>query len=133
MITAQVKVNFDHLPKVSKAIRIRTKWAAEVFAAGVLKDMQSLVPKRTWALHNSLAVKPSAGILAGSIFHVVIVAGMPYWIFVEHGTSRTEARPFIMPALMMNQPEFERLMKRAVAEAVVSMSAAGYGGMVDLR
>lgn len=133
MITAQVKVNFDHFPTMTKAVRIRTKMAAEIFADGVLRDMQSLVPKRTWALHNSLAVKPSAGILAGGIFHVVIVAGMPYWVFVEHGTSRTEARPFIMPALMMNQPEFERLMKRAVAEAVVSMSAAGYGGMVDLR
>lgn len=133
MITARVKVNFDHLPRISKAIQIRTKWAAEIFAADVLKDMQSLVPKRTWALHNSLAVKPSAGILASSIFHVVIVAGMPYWIFVEHGTSRTEARPFIMPALMMNQSEFERLMKRAVSDAVVSLGAVGYGGMVDLN
>jgi HK97 gp10 family phage protein len=132
MITARVKVNFNHLPKISKAVRIRTKWASNVFAEGVLRDMQSLVPKRTWALHNSLAVKPSAGIAAGGIFHVVIVAGMPYWIFVEHGTSRMEARPFIMPALLMNQPEFERLMRRAVSEAVVSLGAVGYSGMVDM-
>jgi len=133
MITARVKVNFNHFPAITKAVRIRTKMAAEIFADGVLRDMQSLVPKRTWALHNSLEVKPSAGILAGGIFHVVIVAGMPYWIFVEHGTSRMEARPFIMPALLMNQPEFERLMKRAVAEAVVSLGAAGYSGMMDLN
>ena len=132
MVTAQVKVRFDNLPRFPKAARARTKLAAAAFADDVLRDMRSFVPVRTGALKDSLAVKPSADLLAGSIFHVAILAGKPYWIFVEHGTSRMEARPFIGPALSMNMPEFRRLMARAVVDACISLRAGSYGGMVDL-
>lgn len=132
MVTATVKVRFDNLPKFKKVAEIRTKRAAEEFADGVLRDMRSFVPIKTGALRDSLAVKPSAGFLAGSIFHVAIIAGQPYWIFVEHGTSRMEARPFIAPALVMNMGAFRERMARAVADACVDLSAATYGGTVAL-
>lgn len=74
----------------------------------VLAHEQRLVPKETWSLHDSLETESG---IEGDVVFVDIgvndeftsaVGRHPadYVDFVEHGTSRMQAEPFQLPALM---------------------------------
>jgi HK97 gp10 family phage protein len=65
--------------------------------------MQRLVPKRTWALHDTIetaterrGAKVTTTISAGS-------ADVGYALLVERGTSRMRAQPYMRPALAQSR------------------------------
>jgi HK97 gp10 family phage protein len=61
--------------------------------------MQRLVPKRTWALHDTIV---ASTVRTGGKVRTEVGAGsddVDYEDFVERGTSRQKAQPFMRPAL----------------------------------
>lgn len=52
-----------------------------------------------------------------SPFEAVVAAGMEYAIFLEYGTSRMAARPYMAPAMATAQPVFETMVAEAIKEA----------------
>lgn len=54
-----------------------------------VEEMVSVVPVRTGALRNSIRQVEPGG----------ITMGVPYWRFLEHGTSKMSPQPFVRPAM----------------------------------
>ncbi len=70
---------------------------------------QRLVPKRTWNLHDTLV--NGVEVRGPRVVGVVGVGGSTnaapegadYWDYVEHGTSRMRAQPYLRPALLQSR------------------------------
>lgn len=101
-----------------KALRKATLAGAKV----IIKAAQEKVPKRTWTLHDHIvaeAVKVEPD-------HVEARVGPDkeafYGMFLELGTSKMAARPFLRPALDENQDKVEQAiwdeLDRAIRKAV---------------
>jgi HK97 gp10 family phage protein len=73
-------------------IQYATARYALAVAEAVKGDMEALCPVDTGELINSIKVEP-----AGDTVYVSVSA--PHWIYVEMGTSKMRAQPFIRPAL----------------------------------
>lgn len=68
------------------------------------RRMQRLVPKRTWALHDTIVAGPVER--RGSKLTLAIGAGsdkVRYALHVERGTSRMAAQPYMRPALLQSK------------------------------
>lgn len=84
---------------------------------------QRLVPKRTWALHDSIFAVTEA-----SSTKVVTTVGMGtgYGMHVEKGTSRQSAQPFMRPALLQSRAsDFSSSANIATHGVVTTRSARG--------
>lgn len=69
----------------------------------VAKRMQRLVPKRTWALHDSIVTGTRR---TGGKVVTEVGAGnddVGYELAVEYGTSRMAAQPYMRPALLQSR------------------------------
>lgn len=67
--------------------------------SNVARRMQRLVPKRTWALHDTISVGTERN---GARVKTQVGAGggdVDYELMVERGTSKMRAQPFMRPAL----------------------------------
>jgi len=67
------------------------------------RRMQRLVPKRTWALHDTIVVGTQR---KGSVVTTEIGVGsddVDYWEYVERGTSQQKAQPYMRPALLQSR------------------------------
>ncbi len=67
-------------------------------------------PVRTGALRNSIRSEME------DEFTAVIGAYMPYAIYVEFGTRKMEARPYLRPAVEVVEPEFKKELKAILKE-----------------
>jgi HK97 gp10 family phage protein len=67
----------------------------------VVNEARRIVPVRTGRLRDSLKVgKAIKDLLSDPArLEVVISSDAPYWMFVEYGTRRMAARPYIRPAV----------------------------------
>lgn len=64
---------------------------------------QRLVPKRTYALHDSIATETK---VSGAKVTTAVSAGggdVNYALYVERGTSRMGAQPYLRPALLQSR------------------------------
>jgi HK97 gp10 family phage protein len=50
--------------------------------------------------------------------HAVVTSGAEYSIYVEEGTSKMQAQPFMQPALAEMENEFHAMMTKAVTAAI---------------
>ena len=69
----------------------------------IARRMQRLVPKRTWALHDTIDVEVER---TGSTVRTRVGAGggrVGYALHVERGTSRQAAQPYMRPALLQSR------------------------------
>lgn len=65
---------------------------------------QRLVPKRTYALHDSITSRTTQ---VGAKVRTSVSAGggdVDYALYVERGTSRMAAQPYLRPALLQSKP-----------------------------
>lgn len=64
--------------------------------------MQRLVPKRSWALHDTIESDTTT---SGSTVTTTITfgGGLAYGLAVERGTSKQRAQPFARPALLQSK------------------------------
>ena len=66
-------------------------------------SMQRLVPKRSWALHDTIGAETERN---GSKVTTTVGFGsdeVDYGMYVERGTSRQAAQPFARPALLQSK------------------------------
>lgn len=86
--------------------------------------MQRLVPKRTWALHDTISAETSR---AGAKVTTTVGFGggdVDYGLDVERGTSRMRAQPFARPAFEQTTGKDLRYSgKGIVAHGVVSFTS----------
>lgn len=81
-------------------------------ARNILQHARREVPVRTGALQRSLKITSESGgdrVFVGSDLH--------YAVFVEEGTSRMTAQPFLVPALEAERPRLLRRVNRMIAKA----------------
>lgn len=101
-------------------IRITKQFEAEAIAVALspgmsnvgnalVRRMQRIVPKRTWALHDT--IKNYGVEVRGTAATVTVGAGgvapsgrkVDYTLHVERGTSRMAAQPFMRPAMLQTR------------------------------
>lgn len=70
-------------------------------------------PVRTGALRNSIDYSVENASTEGS---VKIVAGMPYWKYVEFGTSKMKAQPYLKPSIAEHKEEYIKLITAKLKE-----------------
>jgi HK97 gp10 family phage protein len=75
------------------------------------RTAQLLAPVRTGRLRANIDWAKSAPL------RYVIYSRVEYSVFVEYGTSKMAAQPFMRPALLFGRDLVRRLMAEAVAEA----------------
>lgn len=71
----------------------------EALGAAIAARAQRIVPKRTWALHDTISAEASH--MNGRVTATVGAGGgdVDYALYVEKGTSKMAAQPYLRPAL----------------------------------
>lgn len=98
-ITLRVKLN--RFPQMSP--RMRAAVGRRIHAAGfrVEGDAKGRAPVRTGMLRDRIRNQPSGPI------STVIGVGVEYGIYVERGTRKMAAQPFLEPAMQAEAPRLE--------------------------
>lgn len=106
--------------------------SSAIFAAGdvVKVEAQTSITNGAQSGRNhvpSVAPLPpnnDTGVLADNIeavqttpFTVEVSSNAPYSAYLEYGSSRMPARPFMGPALLLSRPKVEKLIAAAVTRA----------------
>lgn len=85
--------------------------------------MQRLVPKRSWALHDTISAETEQ---SGDVVTTTVGFGsgdVDYGLHVERGTSRQAAQPFARPALLQSKAgDLNYAGKGITRHGVVSIS-----------
>lgn len=96
----------------------RIAQAAMIPAEAIAADARGLAPYKTGNLRNHIDVRQTRrGALVG-------VTGVPYAPFVEYGTSRMPAQPFLRPAVAAVEPTALDMMAPGVDEVIQSTTDA---------
>jgi len=117
-----IKVKIDGVEEVVTNLNminsdIRNKVQKELIIAGI--NVQNGAKKRcpvdTGTLRNSIAVKKTDDLeVEVGTYLPETGAYMPYAAFVEYGTSKMKAQPFLFPAYEEEKPKFLKRLKRIV-------------------
>jgi HK97 gp10 family phage protein len=100
----QAMRNFDS--GIQKHVhRLLASWAADVEASA-----RQLVPVRTGHLRQSIYAEVREWV-------VRIGAEATYAMFVEFGTRRMQARPYLYPAIQMYLPQLEEIIRDSIEQA----------------
>lgn len=107
-----VKVLFNHIPRIKAAVPgnlERTVRGAALQCETYAKD---IVPVDTGALKNSIQAKPESPQVWEVAPHT------EYAIYVEFGTYKMRAQPYMRPAAEKIRKAFPQLVTQAIVEAV---------------
>lgn len=96
--------------KLAVAIKESFNEAGEL----IVKDAKSICPVDTGNLKNSISKKV---ISQGDAIGLEIIADADYANFVEYGTSKMVAQPFIRPSMEKNRDKVTELLKKSVQRA----------------
>lgn len=87
---------------------------------------RSIAPIRTGRLRRSITFELSEGGLVYRVFpdpEVFTAEGQPYYpVFVELGTVKMAARPYLLPSMRLMEPIVREDVKRAVTRAAQRMT-----------
>lgn len=103
---AQVQLN---LKNISREIILNALDKIWISANKIADDAREIVPVRTGRLRDSIVAETPE--ITGNEIRCVISANVDYAIYVEMGTWKMRARPYLKPSLYKNKDEFERQMK----------------------
>ena len=92
-------------------------------ANNVANEAKSIVPRRTSNLMRS--IHPDDLEVSDDKVTVDVGTDVEYAVYVERGTSRTEARPYMQPALDKSRPVVQRDVSRAIRAIVRAQSIGG--------
>jgi HK97 gp10 family phage protein len=93
-------------------------------AEQIIEDAKALCPVDTGSLRRSIRYErdPDGGVViaagGGSVINPRTRREVDYAAYVEFGTSRSPAQPFLQPALEKNLPNLEGLLSGKIEEAV---------------
>jgi len=116
MIELEIKVEqfenlLNFLEYVPSHIQEKVDEQLEVGAGIVADQARQLAPFRTGHLRSTIGFERQAPL------HWIVYAGAHYAKFVEFGTSKMAARPYMRPALALTQPTILALAKLGIAKA----------------
>src|SRR5687768_3469076 len=94
------------LKEIPDVAREELKHVVTLTAFSIAQRMRATVPRSSGLLANSISTSTRG--LSG---RVEIGVGAHYWHFLEYGTVRMEARPFIRPAGELEAPAFEQRLR----------------------
>jgi HK97 gp10 family phage protein len=106
----QIVIKSNRLPEISAAIRPAVVKEVQVAAFSIEAKAKEKVAVKTGTLRRSIHSVFSNGGLTGIVGPSVL-----YGKFVEFGTRRMGARPFMRPAAEQVLPKFADAVKRALA------------------
>jgi HK97 gp10 family phage protein len=92
---------------IPQEVQEEVKELVETTGFKVKADAQRLVPVDTGHLRRSIKAKVTNG-----GYTTTIGTNVDYSIFVEFGTSKKDARPFLIPAYVKHKEKFERELRR---------------------
>lgn len=95
----QLKVIFNRIPELSGDLKRKGEALVEATARKVAADAAQRAPVDTGRLRAG--IRPDVHGLAG-----FVTSDAPYSHFVEYGTSRTGAQPFMWPAVEAARPDY---------------------------
>ena len=95
----QLKVIFNRIPEMSGEVKRKGEALVAETARKVATDAARRAPVRTGRLRNG--IRPDVNGLAG-----FVTSEAPYSHFVEYGTSRMGAKPFMWPAVEAARPDY---------------------------
>ena len=105
----------DKLDSFERAMGNRAESAMQEATLRIQADAQRKVPVDTGRLRSSIGQEVRSG--RGSVTGIV-GSNVEYAPFIELGTSRMGAQPYLRPALEENRRTIRRLVKQAVRQAV---------------
>lgn len=101
------------LEQLPEDMRKGVRKALRESSMAVRKEARKYVPERTKALRKSIKFKVSKDGLSS-----VVRPTLYYGTFVEHGTKRQEAQPFMRPAAEAERPRFPKRISKDVHDAL---------------
>lgn len=98
------------------------------YAALIVQEARRIVPVRTGALRDSIGIAPGGEAGSLGMSGVTIEAGEDYAGYVEFGTSRMSARPYMRPALRKYAKDYREDLIDAAA-GLVGTKGLARGGL----
>lgn len=105
-----ITVRFNHLPRLSAEAVVRAKVAVAKAAFDIEAHAKTVVPVDTGNLKNSIQTQ----IEADGLTATVGPRAVEYALYVEYGTSRMGAQPYMRPAAEVVRPAFIAAMQQIV-------------------
>lgn len=107
-----ISVTFNRFPEIAAALPDKTKAVVAKAAFDIEAQAKNRVPVDTGALKNSITTDfENDGLTA------VVAPHMEYAAFVEYGTRRMSAQPYMTPAAETVRPAFVGAMEQMLKEA----------------
>jgi HK97 gp10 family phage protein len=105
-----IVIKMNRVPEVMAGLRAAAIQAVQQTAAQVQTDAKSFCPVRTGALRESIRTEMDGDLTAA------VGSDLNYSVFVELGTRRMTAQPYLTPAVEVARGQFattiEDLMRR---------------------
>ena len=110
MATLSVRINVtSHIPKLTAAAHEKAEAAIAKAAADIEAQAKARAPVDTGLLKNSINQPPPEDSMRR-----VVESPVNYSVYLEYGTSRAPAQPYMTPAVEFVKPSFEAAMRKLV-------------------
>lgn len=106
-----ISVTFNRFPEIAEAMPESTKAVVRKAGFDIEGHAKNMVPVDTGALKNSINTEFEKGGLTA-----IVAPHMEYAAFVEYGTRRMSAQPYMTPAAEAVRPSFIAAMKQMLEE-----------------
>jgi len=106
-MSVTVSITHDRFPEIARKLPAQTKTAVSKAGHDVEGRAKAVVPIDTGALMNSIQTKITDG-----GFGAEIAPHTDYAVYVEFGTRRMGARPYMTPAGEAVRPAFKAAMEQ---------------------
>ena len=107
-IPVRMTLTFNRIPELTSSMRAAAEREVLRSAYEIEAEAKRRVPVDTGALRNSIQTWRSGSLRASVAPH------MEYAAFVEFGTRKQRARPYMVPAAEYVRPKFVEAMRRIV-------------------
>ncbi len=107
-MTVVVRIAFNHLPKLTREMRPKAAAVVRETALNIERDAKERAPVRTGTLRRSIHTVPTGELSAE------VGPSVEYGTYVELGTRKMAARPYLIPAAEAERPKFLARMKEIV-------------------
>jgi HK97 gp10 family phage protein len=111
VITIKLETKFNRLPELPAATRRRISQVVRKVASDVEARAKQIVPVDTGATKNSIRAQTVNELTSE------VVVGTHYAAYLEFGTHKMPARPYLRPAVEAVRPAFEAAIGQAIEEA----------------
>lgn len=122
MAGVQIIVTEDHIPNLLDTLQAKLNAALYEVGERIYDTAYDLVPVRTGNLQRSLFVEQDE-----ATGEVVVGAAADYAEYVELGTSKMAAQPYLTPAYEAHRNEVEGLVWKAIGGGFADLGSGPLG------